>query len=101
MFLFPVIELSYGEVGEGGLSKVFYLFFLLFFLLFLFFLFFSNIVHDHNHVLHNRLPPLKMTGHDLRRPTWDRSQLTNDVNSLNRKIFIHRLISNNYLYSKL
>ena len=62
---------------------------------------FSSVVHNHNHVLHNLLPPLKMTGHDLRRPTWDRSQLTNDGNSLNRKNFMHRLLNNNYLYSKL
>ena len=62
---------------------------------------FSNISHNHNHVLHNLLPPLKMTGHDLRRPTLDLSQLTKDANNLIRKIFIHRLSNNNYLYSKL
>jgi hypothetical protein len=62
---------------------------------------FSNISHNHNHVLHNLLPPLKMTGHDLRRPTLDRSQLTKDANNLIRKNFIHRLSNNNYLYSKL
>ena len=33
---------------------------------------FSNIVNNHNHVLHNLLPALKITGHDLRKPTRDR-----------------------------
>ena len=52
---------------------------------------FSNISHNQNHVLHNLLPSLKMTGHDLRRLTWDRSQLTKDANNLIWKIFIHQI----------
>ena len=59
---------------------------------------FSNIFHSHNHILHNLLPSLKMTGHHLRRPTWDRSQSTKDANNLIRKNFIYRLSNNNYFY---
>ena len=62
---------------------------------------FSNIVNNHNHVLHNLLPPLKITGHDLRKPTWDRTLFSKEGNSLFRKNFIHRLSTNNYFYSKL
>ena len=62
---------------------------------------FSNIVNNHNHVLHNLLPPLKVTGHDLRKPTRDRTLLPKEDNSLLRKNFIHRLSTNNYFYSKL
>ena len=61
---------------------------------------FSNIVKNHNHVLHNLRPPLKVTGHDLRKPTRDRTLLPKEDNSLFRKNFIHRLSTNNYFYSK-
>ena len=62
---------------------------------------FSNIVCNNNHVLHNLLPPPKMSGHDLRRPAWNRTILSEKDNSLSRKNFIHRLVSNNYFYSNL
>ena len=39
-----------------------------------------------------------MTGHDPRRPTWDRSRLTNDVNSLNWKKFHSSIIKINFFY---
>ena len=61
---------------------------------------FSNIVNNQNHVLHNLLPPLKVTGHDLRKQTRDRTFLPKEDNSLFRKNFIHRLSANNYFYCK-
>ena len=61
---------------------------------------FSNIVNNQNHVLHNLLPPLKITGHDLRKPTRDRTLPSKEDNSLFWKTFIHRLSTNNYFYSK-
>ena len=62
---------------------------------------FSNIVNNHNHVLRNLLPPLKITGHDLRKPTRDRTLPFKEDNGLFGKIFIHRISTNNYFYSKL
>ena len=64
----------------------------------------SNIVKNHNHVhdvLRHLLPPLKITGHDLRKPTRDRTLSSKEDNGLYRKHFIHRLSTNNYFYSEL
>ena len=61
---------------------------------------FLNIVNNQNHVLHNLLPPLKVTGYDLRKPTRDSTLLPKEDNRLFRKNFIHRLSTNNYFYSK-
>jgi hypothetical protein len=62
---------------------------------------FLNIIKNPNHVLHDLLPPVKSTGHDLRSRARDRSLLPNDSDSLSRKNFFYRMLSENYLYSKL